>query len=111
MQLLDVIVQSQILLESLEALQGTEFNKQSLKSALKVLVKQLEPLAEKNYNKAFGLDENTLVNVTYEYSQLSKIISTLNIPDKVGLSQMLSAHQLDPQAMQATTHRILKKHK
>jgi len=111
MQLLDVTIQSQILLESLESLQGTEFNKQSLKSALKVLIRQLEPLAEKNYNKAFGLDESALVNITFEYSQLSKTLSTLNIPDKVGLSQMISAFQLDPDSMQATTHRILKKHK
>lgn len=78
---------------------------------MKVLIKQLIPLAEKNYNKAFGLDESTLVNITYEYSQLSKTLSTLNIPDKIGLSQMISAFQLEPDSVQAKIHRILKKHK
>lgn len=51
--LLDTIINMQLLIENLEQLQGTHYNKQRIKQQIKSLLKEVIPVAERDYNIVF----------------------------------------------------------
>lgn len=104
---LELIILSQLTIEAIEDL-PKEINRQRIKSHSSQLVKLLEPIAEKYYNKIFFDDEEVTQNICYEYLQMVKVISTLNLPSKVSLSQILQAWQLNSEKIENTAHDIIK---
>ena len=109
MALLDTTVILQMSLESLENLQQTPFNKQKVKMLTKQLIKELEPIVEVNYNKVFGIDQETTLAVISEFERGVKSISHLNIPDKIAHCQFFEAWGKDRKTTEATIHRIINK--
>jgi len=108
---LKVIVGSQLLVEDLEGLQEvTMYNKQKVKQLANQLIKELCKVAEKDYNAVFGIDQKLTLNIMYEYDKLVTRIAQKNIMEVVEASQMEEAYGYDRQTMEATAHRIIRKH-
>jgi|SRR6478736_3729152 len=106
---LDIIVSSQILLEYLEQFQRTPLYRQKKVNLIKSLIKELEKDTEDEFNKAFGLDENTLLTIQQNYEYALKSFAVRNIPNKIVMAQLMMAYEKDPSSMEANIHRILKK--
>jgi len=106
---LDIILQQQLLLENLEAFQGTPLYKQKKVNLVKSLIRELEKDTVSDFNKAFDLDAETLREIQHNYVYAIKSLAVRNVPNKVILSQMMMAYECDPSGMEATTSRILKK--
>jgi hypothetical protein len=107
--LLESVVLLQLLLENLEELQGTHYNKQRLKQQMNSLIKEIAPLAERDYNIVFGNGQEETLQILNEYSKLIKFISLQKLPSKVALSQIVEAWNKDNKTIEATVHRIIKK--
>ncbi|QRE03525.1 hypothetical protein [Flavobacterium psychrophilum] len=108
--LLETVILMQMLLENLESLQGTHYNKQRLKQQIKSLINEIAPLAERDYNIVFKNGENDTKNIISEYEKLVSFISLQQLPQKVVLSQMVEAFNCEPKTVEANIHRILKKY-
>jgi anion-transporting ArsA/GET3 family ATPase len=106
---LDLTVIGQIYVEILEQYQQTSKNKFKRKSLIKQLIKELEVDTERDFNKLFELDEQTLLSIQQNYEYAIQNFAIRNIPDKIILSQMMSAYEKDPSGIEASVHRILKK--
>lgn len=106
---MDLTLIGQLHLEVLEQYQRTPKNKQRRKVLIKQLIKELEPEAERDFNKMFKLDEETLLSVQQNYEYAVKSFAIRNVPDKVIMSQLLAAYDKDPQGVESSVHRILKK--
>lgn len=107
--LLETIILMQMLIENLEMLQGTHYNKSNLKVKLKTLIKEVSPLAERDYNIVFNNGESETQEIIKEYEKMVSFISLQQLPSKVALSQTVEAWNLEPKTIEATTHRIIKK--
>jgi len=107
--LLETVILLQMTLENLEVLQGTHYNKQRLKQQIKSLIKEITPLAERDYNIVFNNGEEETQAIILEYEKLISYISLQQLPQKVVLSQMIEAWNKDKKTIEATTHRIIKK--
>ena len=108
--LLETIILMQMLVENLELLQGTHYNRQQIKVQVKALLKTVAPLAERDYNIVFSNGEHDTQQIIKEYEKLVSFISLQQLPSKVALSQIIEAWNLDNKTIEATTHRIIKKH-
>ena len=108
--LLETVILSQMLMENLEQLQHTHYNKSNLKVKIKTLLKELTPLAEKDFNTVFGNGESETQSIVMEYEKLVSFISTQKLPQKVVLSQMVEAFNLEQKTIESTVHRIIKKY-
>ena len=109
--LLDTIIMLQLVVENLETLQGTHYNKQQLKQQIKALLKVASPLVERDYNIVFSNGESETQSILFEVEKLVRFISLQKVPQKVILSQMVEAFNLDQKAMESTLHRIINKPK
>lgn len=109
--LLDTIITMQLLVENLEQLQGTHFNRQRLKQQIKALLKECAPLVERDYNTVFGNGESETQSIMFEFEKLTRYISLQKLPTKVVLSQMIECFQIDQKGMEATMSRIINKPK
>lgn len=107
--LLDTIITMQLLVENLEQLQGTHYNRMRLKQQIKALLKECAPLVERDYNLVFGNGESETQNIMFEFEKLIRYISLQKLPQKVVLSQMVECFNLDKKTMEATMHRIINK--
>ena len=107
---LRLIAISQIYLEALEDYAVLPQNKFKRKSLIKQLIPELEIDANKEFLQAFQLDEETLRIVQQSYEMAINSISTRDVPSAVIQAQLWEAYKLDPDSMQANTHRILKKY-
>lgn len=106
---MDLVVQSQLMLETMESYQRLPQNKFRRKSLIKQLIKELEIDSEKDFNRIFNLDQETLMSIQQNYEYALKNLAVKNIPNKVIQSQMWAAYEKDPLGIEATVHRILKK--
>lgn len=104
--LLEAIVLIQMLLENLEELEGTHYNKQRLKQQLKALIKELAPLAERDYNIVFGNGQEETIKILNEYAKLVKFISLQKLPSKVSLSQIVEAWNTDHKIIEEMVQKI-----
>lgn len=110
MTLLETIILMQMLMENLECLQSTHYNKSHLKVKIKMLLKEITPLAERDYNIVFNNGEMDTQNIIMEYEKLVSYISLQQLPQKVALSQIVESWNLEPKTVEANCHRIIKKH-
>ena len=108
--LLETVILMQMLLENLETLQGTHYNKFQLKLKIKALLKEIAPLAERDYGIVFANGERDTQSIVMEYEKLISYISLQQLPQKVALSQIVESWNLEPKTIEATCHRIIKKH-
>ena len=108
--LLETVILMQMLLENLELLQSTHYNKQRLKQQIKSLIQEIAPLAERDYNIVFANGSDETIQIILEYEKLVSFISLQQLPQKVVLSQMCEAFNYEPKTIEATIHRIIKKH-
>lgn len=107
--LLESVILMQMMLENLEQLQGTHYNRMLIKSKIKALLKEVTPLAERDYNIVFNNGEMDTQSIIMEYEKLVSFISLQKLTSKVALSQMVEAFNFDPNTIQATCHRVIKK--
>lgn len=104
--LLETIVYLQLLLENLEELQGTHYNKQKLKQQINAFINTIEPLAERDYNVVFGNGQEETIKILNEYSKMVKFISLQKLPSKVYLSQIVQAWNTDHKAIEEIVQKI-----
>ena len=111
LDLLDIIILMMMLVEKIEDFQiNNHYNKMQIKSVLKKALQTITPLAERDYAIVFNNGENETLQIISEYENLIAQIRDFNLPQKVILTQMIQAFNLDKDTIEATTHRIIKKH-
>jgi hypothetical protein len=106
--LLETIILMQMMLENLELLQNTHYNKSQLKVKIKTLLKEITPLAERDYNIVFNNGERDTQSIIKEYEKLISFISLQQLPQKVILTQMIQAFNSSPKQVEGIIHKILK---
>lgn len=109
MALLDTVITLQMSAENLDRLQRTPFNKQKVKLLIKQLLKEVDPIVQKNYNKIFNIDEETTLSIISEYERHVKYLAPLNVPDKVRYFQFEEAWNKDRKTTESSLHRIINK--
>lgn len=107
LDLLDLAVVSQLHLELLEAHVAKRPKRKTL---IQQLIKDMREDTLEMQNKLFSKDEETLRIVEQNYEYALKAFAVRNVPCKVLMSQMLQSWELEPNTVEANTHRILKKH-
>jgi hypothetical protein len=110
LDLLDIIILMMMLVEKIEDFQiNNHYNKMQIKLVLKKALQTITPLAERDYSIVFNNGENETLQIISEYENLVAQIRDFNVPQKVILTQMIQAFNLDKDTIEGTTHRILKK--
>jgi hypothetical protein len=100
-----------MLVEKIEGFQlENHYNKMQIKSVLNKALQVITPLAERDYQIVFRNGESETLQIMSEYEKLIAQIRDFNVPQKVILTQMIQAFNLERGVIEATTHRILKKH-
>jgi hypothetical protein len=111
LDLLDIIILKMMLVEKLEDFQiKNHYNKQLIKNVLKSALAVIVPTAERDYPIVFNAGEKDTQQVIVRYEKLISFIRDFNVPQKEKLSEMIEAYNFDKDTMEATTHRIIKKH-
>lgn len=112
LDLLDIIIQLMMLVEKIETFQiKNHYNKQIIKLKAKQLLDVIIPYAERDYPIVFGNGEKETQGIILEYESLISLIRDSKLPQKVILSQLIQAYNLDKDVIEATVHRVLKKNK
>jgi hypothetical protein len=89
MALLYTVISLQMSVEGLEKLQKTPINKQKIKNLVNQLIKEIDPIVEKNYHTIFNIDESMTQSIISNFENHIKQLSTLNIPDGLVIRQMI----------------------
>ena len=111
MDLLDIIILLMMLVEKVETFQiENHYNKQQIKQASKKLLEVITPIAERDYKIVFQNGEKETQQIISEYENFVSQIRDFNVPQKVILTQMIQAFNLEGKTIEATVHRILKKY-
>lgn len=111
MDLLDIVILLMMLVEKVETFQiENHYNKQQIKQASKKLLEVITPIAERDYKIVFQNGEKQTQQIISEYENFVAQIRDFNVPQKVILTQMIQAFNFDKSVIEATVHRVLKKH-
>lgn len=111
LDLLDIVIILQMLVEKVEGFQlQNHYNKREIKQHANKLLQVITPLAERDYNIVFANGEKETQQIISEYETFVAQIRDFNVPQKVILTQMIQAFNLEKGTIEATVHRILKKH-
>lgn len=111
LDLLDIIILKMMLVEKIEGFQiKNHYNKQLIKNVLNRALDVIVPTAERDYPIIFNAGQQDVQQVIGEYEKLISFIRDFNVPQKVMLTQMIEAFNYDKKTMEATAHRIIKKH-
>jgi hypothetical protein len=111
LDLLDIIILKMMLVEKIENFQiENHYNKMQIKNTLNNALRVLTPPAERDYAIVFANGEKETQQIISEYENFIAQIRDFQVPEKVILTQMIQAFNLDKKTIEATTHRILKKH-
>lgn len=105
---LEFILISQLQIENLEGIEPN-LNRRRIKKLSGELIRELEPLVQKEYDKVFNVDQEVALEVMYEYHKLVQQIKDLDLMEKVNLSQLIEAASIDRDTMLGTAHRVIKK--
>lgn len=108
MALLDTVITLQMSAENLDRLQQTPFNKQKVKTLIKQLLKEVDPIVQKNYNKIFGIDQETTQSIISEYERHVKYLAPLDIPTTIAFAQFTEAWNKDREVIEKLIHKIIK---
>jgi hypothetical protein len=111
MDLLDIIILLIMLVEKIESFQvENHYNRQQVKQASKRLLDIITPIAERDYKIVFNNGEEQIQQVISEYENFVAQIRDFNVPQKVMLTQIIQAFNLDKDVIEGTIHRVIKKH-
>lgn len=111
LDLLDIVILLMMLTEKIEGFQiENHYNRQQIKQMTKKYLSLITPIAERDYNIVFNNGEKETQQIISEYENFVAQIRDFNVPQKVILTQMIQAFNLEKQTIEATVHRILKKH-
>lgn len=111
LDLLDIIILKMMLIEKIESFQiENHYNKMQIKNVLKKSLQTITPTAERDYAIVFNNGETETLQIISEYENFVAQIRDFNVPQKVILTQMVQAYNLEKDTIEATTHRIIKKY-
>lgn len=111
LDLLDIVIQLIMLVEKLEVFKiENHYDVFQLKKASKDLLDIITPIAERDYKVVFQNGEQETQQIISEYEILIAQIRDFKVPEKVILNQMIQAFNFDKKTIEATCHRIIKKH-
>lgn len=105
---LEFIVLAQLMAECIDLLPA-DLNRRKIKKLSGELIRELDPLVQKEYDKIFNVDQEVALEVIYEYHKLVQQIKDLDLMEKVNLSQLIEAASIDRDTMLGTAHRVIKK--
>lgn len=111
LQLLDIILQMMLLTETIEDFKIKNiYNRQLIKNVLNKTLSVIVPIVERDYTLVFKAGEEDSHKIISAYEKLIHFIRDFNVPQKEKLIEMIEAYNFDKNIMEATTHRIIKKH-
>ena len=112
LQLLDIILQMMLLTETIEGFKiRNVYNRQIIKNVLNKALAVIVPIVDKDYPLVFKAGQDDSIKIMNKYEKMIHFIRDFNVPQKEKLTEMIEAYNYDKGVMDATTHRILKKHK
>lgn len=111
LQLLDIILQMMLLTETVEDFKIKNlYNRQLIKNVLNKALDVIVPIVEKDYPLVFKAGQEDSLKIISKYEKLINFIRDFNVPQKEKLTEMIEAYNYDKGVMDATIHRIIKKH-
>jgi len=111
LQLLDIILQMMLLTETVEDFKIKNlYNRQLIKNVLNKALEVIVPIIERDYPLVFKAGQEDSLKIISTYEKLIHFIRDFNVPQKEKLTQFIEAYNYDREVMDATTHRIIKKH-
>lgn len=112
LQLLDIVLQMMLLTETVEDFKiKNVYNRQNIKNSLDRALRVIVPLVDRDYPLVFKAGQEDSIKIMNKYEKLIHFIRDFNVPQKEKLTEMIEAYNYDKGVMDATIHRILKKHK
>lgn len=109
LNLLDIIILKMMLVEKIEGFQiENHYNKMQIKNTLNNDLRILTPTAERDYAVVFANGEKETQQIIREYEILIAQIRDFNVPQKVILSQMIQAYNLEPKKVEVFIHEVIK---
>ena len=112
LQLLDIILQMMLLTETIDDFKVKNvYNRQMIKNVLNKALAVIVPLVDRDYPLVFKAGQDDSIKIMNKYEKMIHFIRDFNVPQKEKLIEMIEAYNYEKGTMDATTHRILKKHK
>lgn len=112
LQLLDIILQMMLLTETIEGFKiKNVYNRQMIKNVLNKALAVIVPIVDRDYPLVFKAGQDDSIKIMNKYEKMIHFIRDFNVPQKEKLIEMIEAYNYEKGTMDATTHRILKKHK
>ena len=112
LQLLDIILQMMLLTETIDDFMiKNVYNRQMIKNVLNKALAVIVPIVDKDYPLVFKAGQDDSIKIMNKYEKMIHFIRDFNVPQKEKLIEMIEAYNYEKGVMDATTHRILKKHK
>jgi len=109
LNLLESIILMQLLVENLEDAKFNHYNIQKVKMLTKSWLKEVIPVAEKDYGTVYNNGGDETVKICNQYESLVKSISKLQLPTKVLVAQFTAAWEIDSKSITLIVDKILKK--
>ena len=112
LQLLDIILQMMLLTETIDDFKiKNVYNRQMIKNVLNKALAVIVPIVDRDYPLVFKAGQDDSIKIMNKYEKMIHFIRDFNVPQKEKLIEMIEAYNYEKGTMDATTHRILKKHK
>ena len=112
LQLLDIILQMMLLTETIDDFKiKNVYNRQMIKNVLNKALAVIVPIVDRDYPLVFKAGQDDSIKIMNKYEKMIHFIRDFNVPQKEKLTEMIEAYNYDKGVMDATIHRILKKHK
>ena len=112
LQLLDIILQMMLLTETIDDFMiKNVYNRQMIKNVLNKALAVIVPIVDRDYPLVFKAGQDDSIKIMNKYEKMIHFIRDFNVPQKEKLIEMIEAYNYEKGTMDATTHRILKKHK
>ena len=112
LQLLDIILQMMLLTETIDDFMiKNVYNRQMIKNVLNKALAVIVPIVDRDYPLVFKAGQDDSIKIMNKYEKMIHFIRDFNVPQKEKLIEMIEAYNYEKGVMDATTHRILKKHK
>ena len=112
LQLLDIILQMMLLTETIDDFMiKNVYNRQMIKNVLNKALAVIVPIVYRDYPLVFKAGQDDSIKIMNKYEKMIHFIRDFNVPQKEKLTEMIEAYNYDKGVMDATIHRILKKHK
>ena len=112
LQLLDIILQMMLLTETIDDFMiKNVYNRQMIKNVLNKALAVIVPIVYRDYPLVFKAGQDDSIKIMNKYEKMIHFIRDFNVPQKEKLTEMIEAYNYDKGVMDATIHRILKKHR